>query len=441
MIIGAGLAGLAAASELLEHGRNVIVLEARDRVGGRVFTQEFEGAPVDLGAGWLAPSNDSLLGLVDEAGVRLAPPSRGDILVQTGGAVHTLTGREQDALSPFETSDFGQGVVRLRRLADRVRTEPGWADSNKAWLAQPLTRWIRANLRTPGVQRDFTALVEKLGWDLTTMTLGEALDIVVASNDLEDLYTVSGGVQLRRVIGGMAQLTDYLADKCWESIHLNTAATKITYGPENAVVTCADGREFQARRVLIALPPWLATGLDYDPPLPAWRAEMVAAGDPGAVIKAVVVYDSPWWRAMGLSGQVSVDDGPVRFTFDVSEDTGLGLITGFFSNEEAKTWSKRSIAEREQAFVAALVGVLGEKAGEYKAYLEHDWLADELTAGANAPHFSPGVWRVQGPQVGESHETLWFAGAEYSERNNGYLEGAYRSGIAQAQALIRDTNR
>lgn len=441
VIIGAGLAGLAAASELLEHGRSVVVLEARDRVGGRVFTDEVDGTPVDLGAAWLAPGNDALLELVGDAGVRLAQPSRGDILVRTAGAVHTLSGTEQGSLSPYETSDFGQGVVRLRRLADRVRVDPEWAESNRVWLSQPLSRWIRANLRTPGVQRDFTALVTKLGWDPATMTLAEALDITRGSNDLEDLYTVSGGVRLRRVVGGMGQLTDHLADKCWESIHLGTVATRVDYGPERATVTCADGQRFDARRVLIALPPWLAVGLEYQPPLPSWRTELVLALDPGAVIKAVVVYDTPWWRSTGLSGQMSVDDGPVRFTFDVSDDTGPGLITGFFADDEALAWSQRSVAEREQAFVDALVRVLGPRAAAHRAYLEHDWYADEYTAGADAPHFSPGVWRVQGPQVGEPLDALRFAGAEYPERNNGYLEGAYRSGVDQAQAILRDMVR
>ena len=154
-----------------------------------------------------------------------------------------------------------------------------------------------------------------------------------------------------------------------------------------------------------------------------------------------MVYDTPWWRSTGLSGQMSVDDGPVRFTFDVSDDTGPGLITGFFADDEALAWSQRPVAEREQAFVDALVGVLGPRAADHRAYLEHDWYADEFTAGANAPHFAPGVWRVQGPQVGEPLGSLRFAGAEYPERNNGYLEGAYRSGIDQAQAILRELTR
>ena len=134
---------------------------------------------------------------------------------------------------------------------------------------------------------------------------------------------------------------------------------------------------------------------------------------------------------------MSADDGAVRFTFDISDPNGPGVITGSFDDDEAVASSALTPKERENIFVDCLAGVLGPRATGHSGYLEHDWYADEFTAGAHSPHFAPGAWRVQGPQLGEPLGAVRFAGAEYPDRNNGYLEGAYRSGIEQAQAIIR----
>ncbi|EPH03255.1 hypothetical protein HMPREF1531_01314 [Propionibacterium sp. oral taxon 192 str. F0372] len=438
VIIGAGIAGLAAAGEFLDQGRSVVVLEARDRVGGRILTRDHGGIGIDLGAQWLSPGNESMFYLAEQAGVQLIGPSEGSVLVRTDGVVRSLGFSDQGAaLSPFETADFGQGVVRLRRLAERVHTDPTWASANEVWLSQPLGRWIRTNLRTPGVQRNFSVLLGRLGGDPDALSLRQALDIIASSNDLEDLYTVSGGLRLRRPIGGMGQIAEHLADRCWENIRLSTRVTGIEYDPQSATAICDDGQRFEANRVLLAMPPWLALNLDFNPPLPAWRTEMLAAQTVGASIKAVLVYDTPWWREHGASGQMSADDGAVRFTFDISDPNGPGVITGSFDDDEAVASSALTPQERENIFVDCLVGVLGPRATGHSGYLEHDWYADEFTAGAHSPHFAPGAWRVQGPQLGEPLGAVRFAGAEYPDRNNGYLEGAYRSGIEQAQAIIR----
>lgn len=441
VVVGAGFAGLTAAVELATRGKDVVVLEARDRIGGRVHTVDHDGQIIEIGGQWVSPGNEQMHKLIAEAGVDLVGPQEGALMIRSqGGVFRGLTAPDRNhSLTPFEMADLGQGVLRFRRLAERVVADPTWAAANVTWLGQPLSRWVRANLRTPAAQQDFTAVLASVEDGLSDgLSLGAALETSIGGTDLESLFTVSGGLKLRRVVGGMHQLAEHLADKLGDRIRLGVEVSGIDHYAERVVVHTSSGESFEARRAIVTLSPWMARDLDYNPPLPSWRDEVSCRTSPGHVIKCFVIYPTPWWREEGLSGQMSADEGTVRVTFDITDPGGPGVIMGFMEGSEADTMSKRSLTIRERAVIDSLAAVFGDKARQPHQYVDYDWVSDPLTRGAHTPHFAPGIWSVNGQLLAEPVGPIRFAGAEYAGKYNGYLEGAVRSAQDEARAVMRD---
>lgn len=417
------------------------MLEARDRIGGRVASIEHDGRLIEIGGQWVSPGNEAMHELIDEAGLEVVGPTEGTVLIRSQGTVFKSTQAPDHsyALSPFEMADLGQGVLRFKRLAQRIESDPTWAAANSAWLGQSVGRWVKANLRTPTAQQDFSAVLAKVAsTQPDELSLADALRLSIEGTDLESLFTVSGGLKLRRIRGGMHLLAETLADQLGDRIRLGQVVTGFKYDLDKVTVLTESGGTYEAHRVINTLPPWLALQQDYEPALPAWRYEVGERTTAGHNIKAFILYDTPWWRDSGLSGQMSADEGPARVAFDVSDPGGGGVLFGLFEGKEAAALSKFSASMRERAFVDSLVAVFGQDAKRPHKYVDYDWGVDPYTRGSHTPHFSPGVWSASGQLLAEPAGPIRFAGAEYASKYNGYLEGAVRSGREEAAAVLRE---
>ena len=442
-IIGAGLAGLVAAQYLVDRGLDVTVLEGRDRVGGRIENRILsDGGYVELGGQWIGPGFDALTEIIDDLGLNLIGlPAKGNLVVRLRGqALEVPSSEEAPALTPFEVSDLGQGLLRLRRLAERLRDDAAWRKSNEAWLGQDLRRWVSTNLRTQGAQRRFAEVYSAAFGPMPKgATLLEGLHQVNSGPDLETMLASNGGLHQKRVEGGMATVLEAMAARLGDTVRLDSEVAKVAYGERSATITLVNGEQIEARQVVVTLPPRLAVELDYDPPLPLWRKEAAEKVAPGNVIKAFLIYDHPFWRDRGFSGQSSADEGAVRVTFDTTADnSNRGHLMGFFEGADADSLSRRSVTLRERAFVDSVVRTFGETAARPVAYIERNWSTERLTGGCHGAHFSPGVWTTNGPLLAAPEGVVHWAGAEYATRFNGYMEGAVRSGREVAAAVARE---
>jgi len=433
IIIGAGLAGLSAATELVRAGRDVVALEARNRVGGRVENATLSnGQVVELGGQWISQAHEQLRALIDGQGLEMIGPSSGDLVLRLHGQVAQVpeSAAAEQHLTPFEFADLGQGLLRFRRLADRAAQNPVWTQANAAWLGQTLAQWVGANLRTEGGRAYFTALATNaLDVDSATATLIDSLARAGEGVDLESLVAVNGGLKQQRVRGGVAQVAENLAVELGDAVRLSSVVVGIHHDDDRVVAVLDDGTEIEARTAVCTLPPRMLLDTVFDPPLPAERIQLAGKVPAGNVIKAYLAYDSPWWRRDGRSGQMGADEGAVRVVFDTSdESTGEGILMGFFEGSEASGFGKKSVSLRQRAFEEAVEGAFGKAPSEPIEYLDRDWLSEKFTRGCHGAHFAPGLWTTGGPVLAQPLGRLFFAGAEYASAFNGYMEGAVRCG-------------
>lgn len=441
VVVGAGLAGLACARSLEARGLSVLVVEARDRVGGRVLGAEIDrGKYVELGAQWVGPTQDRVLALASELGIDTFPTyTAGENLLEHDGSVRRYRGTIPK-LSPLVLADVQQALWRIDRLAQRVPPEAPWTAPDARRLdGQTAASWVRRNVATPTARRLLALAVEAV-WacEPEDLSLLHLLFYVRSAGGMNRLLDTEGGAQERRFVGGSQRLPYALAAALATQPLLASPVRRIEWR-EAGVTVHAERVTAHASRCVVAVPPPLAARIEYDPPLPALRDQLTQRTPLGTVIKCMAVYDEPFWREEGLSGEATSTSGPVGVTFDNSPPDGApGVLLGFLEGRAARALVGRPQIERREAVIACFARLFGPRARDPLAYLEHSWADDPWSRGCYGCHFTPGTWTDFGPALRAPIGPLHWAGAEYATRWNGYMDGAIRSGEEAAHAVAAE---
>ena len=443
VVVGAGLAGLAAARHLVAHGHEATVVEARERVGGRTEGLLLaDGTPLELGGQWLGEGHTRMYELVDELGLSTFRSwnDEGMLLLDLQGKRSTMKPNKGAVprISPFALADLAQGLLRFGRLAARTDLERPWLTPNAEVLdGQTWESWIRRNLRTQAGRAYFHVACEAV-WaaEPSDVSLLHALFYTHSNADLDTLLAVDRGAQQDRVVGGSVRVAEAMAAALGEQVVLGRPVRRIEHDGNGVRVIARDGSQYQGDAAIVALPATLAGRLEYDPPLPSWRDQLTQRMPAGSVIKAYAIYPEPFWRKSGLNGQAASDVGPVKVTFDNSPPSGRpGVLMGFMEGREARAWARRGEAERREAVIGCFTRYFGDAARLPDQYIERDWMAEEFTRGCYGAHFAPGVWTSYGEAWRAPTGRVHWAGAECAPQWNGYMEGAVRSGEATADAV------
>ncbi len=344
-------------------------------------------------------------------------------------------GERRQALADYFVQTTHPGTIQLD--GDTATGRAYLSELARTLDGQTWESWIRRNLRTKAGRAYFHVACEAV-WaaEASDVSLLHALFYAHSNADLETLIAVDRGAQQDRVTGGSALVAETMAAALGERVVLGRPVRRIEHDGDGVRVVARDGSEYPGDAAVVTLPPTLAGRLEYDPPLPSWRDQLTQRMPAGSVIKTYAIYPEPFWRQDGLNGQAASDAGPVKVTFDNSPPSGMpGVLMGFLEGKEARTWARRSQAERREAVIGCFVRYFGPAAARPEQYVERDWMAEEFTRGCYGAHFAPGVWTSYGEAWRAPIGRIHWAGAECASQWNGYMEGAVRSGEATAEAV------
>ena len=438
VVVGAGLAGLAAAEELRSAGREVVVLEARDRVGGRVWTRDVDGVPIELGGTFIGPTQDRMYKLVADLGLETFPTyAHGDVVAILDAKRYEFSGR-LPRLNPATLADFGRAFLALEGMAKRVPLDRPW-DAPRAgeWDAQTVESWIRRNVRTRRARATLRLFVEAvMTTDPGALSLLFTLMYIRSGTSFEILTTTSGGAQQDRIAGGSHLIAERMAERLGKSV-LTGAPVRSISQTSGSVKVEADGVTARAKHVVVTIPPMLAGRIAYDPLLPGMRDQLTQRMPHGSTIKAFGIYDEPFWRAEGLTGEAGCPDLPVGFTFDTSPPDGTpGVLMGFLEADHARRAARMDPESRREMVLASFAEYFGPRAARPVDYVECDWTEEEWTRGCYGGHMPPGVLTRYGPALREPVGRIHWAGTESATRWVGYMDGALQSAERVAAEVV-----
>jgi monoamine oxidase len=440
VVVGAGFAGLAAARELVARRSSVVVLEARERVGGRVLNHDIgDGKVVEVGGQWIGPTQDRLAALAREVAVETFPTyAHGDNIIEYRGSLRRYRGAIP-RINPLVLVDIEQAQRRLNRLARRVPLDAPWEAPNAARFdGQTAATWMRRNMAT-GPGRMLLELGVEAVWAAQPedMSLLHVLFYIHSAGSLQRLFDTEGGAQQDRFAGGSQLVPIRMAGELGEErVALGAPVRRIDHGTEGVTVH-ADGAVARGRRAILALAPTLAGRIAYDPPLSGFRDQLTQRMPLGTVAKCMALYDDPFWRGEGLSGQATSDSGPVKLTFDNSPPDGTpGVLLGFLEGRYARELGRVPAEERRAAVLDCFARLFGPRAAKPADYVERLWADEEFSRGCYGCHLPTGAWTNYGPALRAPIGPLHWAGAEYATVWNGYMDGAVRSGESTAREAL-----
>ncbi len=438
-VVGAGFAGLAAARRLQERGKSVALIEARDRVGGRVWNRAAaDGTVVSVGGTWLGKRQDRMFALCREFGMEVYPQyERGDTVMHLDGTNRRYQGIPKAGL--FALASLGLAFWRLDRMVKRLPIDEPWTASGaRALDSQTLAAWFGSPWNVP------SATARKLV--KTTMTTLFCVDpaevsllgslVLARGGGSFEYYIDSTITETHLVDGGAPELAIRMAAKLGDAPHLSSPVRSIRQS-STGVEVFSDRLTVDARRVIVATPPLLASRIEYDPALPAAHAQLLRRMLSGSAIRGITIYDEPFWRDDGLSGMSVAPDLPVPVALDQSPRSGNpGILSSYMFGPQAVKAAALDPAERRDIWLRALAVRYGPRALLPRAHLEADWAAEEWSLGGMIAHFAPGVLTNFGPALREPAGRIHWAGAERATEMHGLMEGAVRSGERAADEIV-----
>jgi len=438
VVVGAGFAGLSAARDLVQLGHDVVVLEGRDRVGGRSSTTTIANTPVDLGGTFVGPTQDAVIALAKELGCETVPThSHGKNLIRWRGKVRAYRSTIP-RLSILELLDVSRIQWRFDRVSRRVPVDAPWTSPIAEILdSKTLDQWLKYVHASAGT-RDLMTIMARVTWgcEPDAVSMLHAVRYVKAAGGLGRMLDVEGGAQQDRFPGGTQQIALRIAEELGARVVLDAVVRSIERHTDGTLTVTSDKGAVTAKAVVIAIPPEHRKGIAFLPELPPEYGKLAQHWPQGNLSKAYVAYETPFWRAEGCSGEALSDEGPVFITFDVSPgDDGPGVLLGF---TDARTFDPLPPADRRDRALAGFAALFGDAALQPIDYLDHCWGAEEFAPGGPTAAVPPGSWTAYGPWLRKPVDGIHWAGTETADTWTGFLDGAIRSGRRAADEVDRE---
>ena len=438
-VVGAGFAGLTAARRLTQGGLSVAVIEARDRVGGRTWTQTVDGVPIDRGGAWFAPHHDAGLALAREVGVSTYKTwVAGSHLLIGDGRVRRYKGLIP-RISPAAVLTIALAQRRLNRMSKRVPLEAPWATKRAAeWDNETIGSWLDRTRVSTSIGRALLTMAVRglMASDLHEVSLLHLLFLAHAHGGIDKLFSIEGGAQENLVVGGMGSVAQKVAADLGDRVQLKAPVRRILQTAGHVTVF-ADGVDVHARRVIVTVPPALALDIEFEPALPDDRRALYRMAVAGEETKTLLVYDRPFWRDDGLSGQSAEPDSAAEVTIDASPaDGSRGVLAGFTFGPVAAALDKMSEGDRRSALLGAMADRFGARAAQPDEIIETSWFREPWSRGCSFAHLPVGALTTYGHLLRTPYGAVHWAGTETATVSHGAVDGAVRSGERAAGEVI-----
>ncbi|ELT91172.1 hypothetical protein CAPTEDRAFT_178716 [Capitella teleta] len=448
------MTGLCATDLLSKEGIEVTVLEANDRVGGRLHTiHDSKCGYVDVGGSYLGPTQDRMFRLMKELQVKTYDvPDLPDFIYHYEGKSHRLkdlgsAGLGNSVLGFLDSNNFYR---KMEELCSEVSVATPWTAKNATrWDRMTLAEWQKEMLwmKASKLEADVFSRLN-FAVDPHEVSLLWALWYVKGAGGTSRINYVEGGAQEKKVIGGTQQIPEKIAKNLGSKVHLNEPVTAINYSADVVSATTGKGKTYTADYIIIALAPSLQNRIFFEPKLPPQRAQLNQRVPMGSVIKTMMYYDKQYWVEKGLGGAAyMLDDDPFVAPIDMAMDDtkpdgSYPAIIGFVSAYKASQLSHLSTDERKQLIAEEYARAYGIEALKHPVhYIEKNWTEEPWSGGCYVGHMGPGVMTSVGRCIREPVARIHYAGTEAATEWPGYMEGAVESGERAAREILHEIGK